>query len=312
MALFYRISDNQLSSLGEVDKLGFSNEDPYYIPDEYINKKSFVVMRTCHGIGDWCIISAMPRLLKQKYPDCKVYVPSSRMLKTIFGNFLNNWGYGTYDCANVTIDIFKNNPYVDDFIDDIEGEIYHDHYRIYDSTLTKIPLLEQILEFWQFSERERSDSAPEIYFSEENKLQDTRIFNDWGNKKYGYISLSSTYGKTSESNSLLNIVKNMPEDYNWYVYSENAIADTDFSFLKNVVEIKPLKLSIREQMYLKCNAEINVGNETGMNLWSSRYSKSYILSHKYYGKIHGQQYEGKIRKDPFSSGNFVRGVNYIE
>ena len=48
-------------------------------------------MRTCHGLGDWGIISAMPRLLKQKYPHCKVYVPSIKLIQKIFGDleFLN-------------------------------------------------------------------------------------------------------------------------------------------------------------------------------------------------------------------------------
>jgi hypothetical protein len=224
---------------------------------------------------------------------------------------LDNWGYGIYDCSNVTSDIFSNNPYVDSFIDGISGEVYHDHYRLYDNDNTKIPLLEQMLNFWQFNENERFDSAPEIYFSDQEKSLSTKIFNDWSGKKYGYISISSTYGKTSESQGLLEIVKTFEEDYNWYYYGENPIRDTDFGFLKNVVEVKPMGLSIREQMYLKCNAEVNVGNETGMNLWSSRYSKSYILSHKYYGKIHGPKNEGKPRKDPFSSGNYVKTVTYV-
>ena len=96
-----------------------------YIPDEYLENGEFVVMRTCHGIGDWCIISKLPRLLKQKYPNCKVYVPSQKMLKSVFGNMLDTWGYGVYDASNVSYDVFQNNPYVDEFIDSIEGEIFH-------------------------------------------------------------------------------------------------------------------------------------------------------------------------------------------
>ena len=70
MALFWRINSNQLTPLYETQHVGFPINDPSYIPDEYLNNKKFIVFRTCHSIGDWGIISAFPRLLKQKYPDC--------------------------------------------------------------------------------------------------------------------------------------------------------------------------------------------------------------------------------------------------
>ena len=84
MAGFFRIYNNQLSLAGDTKRLGFSSNNPMFIPDEYLERKEFVVMRTCHGIGDWCVISGLPRLLKEKYPDCKVYIPSSAMLKNIY------------------------------------------------------------------------------------------------------------------------------------------------------------------------------------------------------------------------------------
>ena len=61
-----------------------------------------MIFRTAWGIGDWGIISSMPRLLKQKYPNCKVYVPSKNLIKNMFG----------ID-TNVVETIFKNNPYID-------------------------------------------------------------------------------------------------------------------------------------------------------------------------------------------------------
>ena len=130
MKTFFRIFNNKLHSI-EVDDIGFPSTDPSYIPDEYLEKKEFMVMRTCHGIGDWCIISAIPRLLKEKYPDCKVYVPSNIMLKNLFGSMLNNWGYGTFDAGTISKVVFENNPFVDGFIDEYSGEVFHDHYRIF-------------------------------------------------------------------------------------------------------------------------------------------------------------------------------------
>ena len=56
---------------------------------------------------------------------------------------------------------------------------------------------------------------------------------------------------------------------------------------------------------------VNIGNETGTNLWSAKYSTSYILGHKKYGKIHGARLENTTRKNTYKSGNFVRKINYI-
>jgi len=313
MATFFRINNNKLMSAGETKRLGFSSKDPMFIPDAYLEKQEFIVMRTCHGIGDWCIISAMPRLLKEKYPNCKVYIPSSNMLKSIYGNMLNTWGYGTYDCSQITHDIFQCNPYVDDFIDDYPGEIFHDHYKIYDELNDKIPLVEQMLKFWQFTNEEinNMDSTPDIFFSEEEtQFGETLIKNYWGGDSFGYLGLTSTFGNTSDSEPLINKVKEY-KDMNWFYYGETPLETTDLSFLKNVINIKDLKLNLRQQMFLKTRAKINIGNETGTNLWSSKYSLSYILGHKRYGKIHGALLENTVRKNPYKSGNFVRKINYI-
>jgi len=311
MAIFFRINNNKLSVAGNTPRLGFSNNNASYIPDEYLQQQEFVVMRTCHGIGDWCIISAMPRLLKQKYPNCKVYVPSDNMLKQMFGQMLNNWGYGTFDCSQMPYHIFNNNPYVDDFIDNYYGEIFHDHYKIYNEEEDKIPLLEQMLKFWQFSEKEFTDSAPEIYFSnEEKEFGDTLIKKNTLSKDFGYIGASSTYGTSGDTNLIINKIKEYPELI-WFYYGEQPIEDTDLNFLENTISVKDMNLTIRQQMYLKCKAKVNVGNETGMALWASRYSPSYVLSHKFYVKVHGPQSEGKPRKRPFLQGNFVKTSKYL-
>ena len=64
---FFRINNNKLSSAGETELVGFDKTNPMYIPDDYLENGEFLIMRTCHGIGDWCIISGIPRLLKEKY-----------------------------------------------------------------------------------------------------------------------------------------------------------------------------------------------------------------------------------------------------
>ena len=72
-----------------------------------------------------------------------------------------------------------------------------------------------------------------------------------------------------------------------------------------------MNLNIRQQMYLRCKAKVNVGNETGMTLWCAKYSDTYVLGNKFYGPVHGAELKGKPRKDPFKSGNFINKINYL-
>ena len=310
MKTFFRIFDNKLYGI-QRDNIGFSINDAMYIPDEYLENKKFMVMRTCHGIGDWVLLSGMPRLLKEKYPDCKVYVPSSIMLKKIFGEMLNNWGYGTFDASKISEIVFESNPYIDGFVDEIDGEIFHDHYKIFDESNDKVPLLKQMLMFWQFKDDEMLDTTPDFYPSEEEKEWIKRFIQRWELDKYSYISVSSTFGNTSDSDTLIEKIKRKDsEDMKWLYYGEVSLDKSPLNFL-DAIEIKELGLSIREQQYLKINAKYNFGNETGMNLWTPKYSKTYVISNKYYGPVHGGKNEGKVRKRPFKSGNFVNEVNYL-
>ena len=310
MKTFFRIFDNKLYGI-QRENIGFSVNDAMYIPDEYLENKKFMVMRTCHGIGDWVLLSGMPRLLKEKYSDCKVYVPSSVMLKKIFGEMLNNWGYGTFDASKISEIVFESNPYVDGFVDEIDGEIFHDHYKIFDESNDKVPLLKQMLMFWQFKDDEMLDTTPDFYPNENEKEWIKRFTQRWELDKYSYISVSSTYENTSDSNILIEQIKRKDfGDMKWLYYGEVPLDKSPLNFL-DAVEIKELNLSIREQQYLKVNAKYNFGNETGMNLWTPKYSETYVIGNKYYGPVHGGNNEGKVRKRPFKSGNFVNRVNYL-
>jgi|TARA_B100000073_G_scaffold224063_1_gene186640 hypothetical protein len=310
MKTFFRIFDNKLYGI-QRENIGFSVNDAMYIPDEYLENKKFMVMRTCHGIGDWVLLSGMPRLLKEKYSDCKVYVPSSVMLKKIFGEMLNNWGYGTFDASKISEIVFESNPYVDGFVDEIDGEIFHDHYKIFDESNDKVPLLKQMLMFWQFKDDEMLDTTPDFYPNENEKEWIKRFTQRWELDKYSYISVSSTFGNTSDSNILIEQIKRKDfGDMKWLYYGEVPLRKSPLNFL-DAVEIKELNLSIREQQYLKVNAKYNFGNETGMNLWTPKYSETYVIGNKYYGPVHGGNNEGKVRKRPFKSGNFVNRVNYL-
>ena len=310
MKTFFRILDDQLYGF-QTDEIGFSIDDPSYMPDDVLESQRFMVMRTCHGIGDWVLLSSMPRLLKLKYPNCKVYVPSKKLMKKIFGDLLDTWGYGTFDASTIPEIVFKNNPYVDDFVDEFKDEIFHDHYKIFNSNEDKIPLVEQMIKFWQFTKNEIQDTTPDFYLSAKEK--------DWFNEfndfeKYGYILTSSSFGAGANPDNLLSFIKKKADSIKkWYYYGEIKFKDSLFNFLDkdNVIEIKPLNLSIRQQQILKVCAEENFGNETGMNLWTSKYSKCYVLQNLHYSFFHGGDKVGKIRERPFKSGNYVEKINYI-
>tara|TARA_B100001778_G_C18567031_1_gene620650 strand:+ start:242 stop:1177 length:936 start_codon:yes stop_codon:yes gene_type:complete len=311
MKTFFRIFNNGLYGV-QVENIGFPVTNPSYIPDAYLKNGEFVVMRTCHGLGDWALLSAIPRLLKNKYDGCKVYIPSKRMLKNLFGEMLNNWGYGTFDASEIAEIVFKSNPYVDDFVDSHDGEIFHDHYKIFDEGNDRISLVEQMMRFWQLKDSDMVDTTPDFYPNESEK----NFFNQFIshhklNSKYSYVSVSSTFENTANPEILLNKIKEKDsEDMKWIYYGEVPLKDSMLNFL-DAIEIKDMGLTIREQQMLKVNADYNFGNETGMNLWTTKYSETYVLNNKYYGPLHGGKNQGKVRERPFKSGNFVNGVNYL-
>ena len=227
--IFWRILDNKVYAIGETNKLGFEESEGLRIPDEYLERQEFTILRAAWGIGDWGIISAMPRLLKQKYPNCKIYIPSKKLIKKLFN----------ID-TNIMYDIFKNNPYVDEFKDEIKGEIFHDHYRIYDKDNPNIPLIEQMLKFWQFENKKYKDSQPELYWTnEEKELGD-------------YI-----------------IQKHIP----YFYWSVKPLNKTSFNFINKALNLRHINLRI--QLYIKSKAKLNISNQCGTNHLVVRYSKVY-------------------------------------
>ena len=287
---FWRIFDNTLYSTGEVLNLGFEESEGLRIPDEYLEKQEFMIFRTAWGIGDWGIISAMPRLLKQKYPDCKVYLPSSDFIKKLFDVDIN-----------VVESVFKNNPYVDGFKDESNEEIFHDQYRIYNNEKTDIPLVEQMLRFWQFEENEYKDSQPELYFSDDEKELGDAIIKEYiGDDDFGCLLVSDRFGtlmgklnkKTldRETQEITKFLKNNDLPYFYYTYE--PIKNTPFDFIDKALDMKNMDLRI--QLYIKSKAKVNIGNQCGTNHLVVRYSDVYEVQ----------------RQFPIGS-NLVRGETYL-
>ena len=290
LSIFQRIVDNQLHNIENKLHLGFEESEGLRIPDEYLNEGNFTILRTASGIGDWGIISAMPKLLKNKYPECKVNVPSKKLLKTIFGKDHNN-----------VETIFRNNPYVDEFVDSVDGEIFHDHYRVYDKDNTDIPLIKQILKFWQFEEEEMKDCQPEMYWSPEEETLGNAIIKDrTSGKDFGCLLMSdrfgTQYGKHHEDTFvkdkkvMVDVLKKNPLPY--FYYTHKPLNDTPFDFIDKALDFRNIDLRI--QLYIKSKAKLNVSNQCGTSHLSVRYSECYESQRQY----------------PISH-NFVEGIKYI-
>ena len=274
MPNFFRLNKNGLINLGEVPKLGFSVKDPSFIPDDYIEKGEFLIMRLCNGLGDWGIISAMPRLLKQKYPHCKVYVPSIKLIQKIFGDSTpwKHWPEPEKNCEK----IFINNPYVDGFVNDINDEVFHDHYRLYNDDINT-PLVKQMLKFWGFNEDECKDYEPELYFSnseieEGNKIIKHYIKNeDFG----GFICTSSQLKKGEFFNDKTDILINELNKHKLkYVYYGGVdIKDTPFNNINVVLDFNKVKTDLRVQLYIRSKASVNIGYQSSIFELICRYSQ---------------------------------------
>tara|TARA_X000001382_G_scaffold29487_2_gene18866 strand:- start:1114 stop:1965 length:852 start_codon:yes stop_codon:yes gene_type:complete len=268
--------DGKNYPIEETDKLGFEEKDGLRIPDDYLDNQQFIVMRTAHGIGDWGIISAMPRLLKQKYPNCKVFLPTQLLLKKMFGQSHDN-----------VEKIFAHNPYVDGVVDNFNGEVFHDQYRVYDDTNTDIPLLKQMLRFWQFTDEEMSDSQPEMYWSENEKNFGDMIISDHSKGEFGSLLISDRFGTQfgkhhqesydKDKKVITNLLNEYPLPY--FHWSSNPMRDTPFDFINKALDMRHIDLRI--QLYIKSKAKVNISNQCGTNHLVVRYSKCFESQRQY-------------------------------
>jgi len=287
--IFWRILNNKVYPIKEVSRLGFEESEGLRIPDDYLNKQEFTILRTAWGIGDWGIISAMPRLLKEKYPKCKVYIPSKKLIKDLF----------KID-TDIMYTIFNNNPYINGFVDEIEGEIFHDQYRIYNINNPDIPLLDQMLKFWQFEEDEYKDSQPEIYWSKEEKELGDYIINKYTKNNFGCLLISNRFGTQcgkfdqdtfeKDTHNISKILKENPIPY--FYWSYKPLNKTPFNFINKALNLRHINL--RVQLYIKSKAKLNIGNQCGTNHMAVRYSKV-IESQRQFPLAH----------------NFVKGEIYL-
>lgn len=264
--IFYRTVDNKLHNAGEVQNVGFPLNDASYIPDEYLEKENFVILRTCFGLGDWGIISAFPKKLKEKYPDCYVWIPSPKLLKEMFGHLQSNWSSWD-DPFQVVHTIFDNNPYVDGFIDEFKGEVFNDHYKLYETPKEDVPLLEQILKFWQFDDF--NGIEPEIYWSDSEKQLGDKIINEHTDGNFGTLLIANRYKDDS-----VDLIQNKLDEFDLPMFYWTSKKDSGFKF-KKALDLRHVDMRI--QMYIKSKAIFNVGNQCGVNDTISNYAPTFSV-----------------------------------
>ncbi len=271
--IFWRTYNNKVWDWKQVDRLGFPIECASQIPTSYLERQEFVVLRTCFGLGDWGIISAFPKKLKEKYPNSKVYVPSAALCRKMFGHLKSNWSSWEDPFRTPEI-IFQENPYVDGFIDSFEGEVFNDHFRVYDGDKEE-PLLKQILRFWQFDDLKNID--PQVWWTEEELYQATSIIRETvGTKElgidnpFGTLLLSNRY----EGEGLEKIQQKIDEyELPMFYWVKKEYRNS----LKFTPALNLHHVPIRVQLAIKSMATFNIGNQTGVHDTIAGYAPTYTV-----------------------------------
>lgn len=296
--VFWRIYDNKVNPYSTTKYLGWNENEGIKIAQEFLDKQIFCIMRTCHGLGDWGQISAMPRLLKQKYPDCKVLIPTTDLIKKLFDfperhpmfliktPWVTFWNNPWKNCYN----IFKNNPYIDGFYNETYGEIIHDHFRIYKKPDEDCPIIEQMLRFWNFSDKELEDSIPELYFTQDEIELGDEFIKRHGPKDEKFGCLLISHRANSDWAETLQKIDNVIKNYKLPLFYSSSLPLDNFSckFLENIIN-----LPIRLQLYIRSKAVYNIGNQSGVLECIPRYSKTYVVPR---GPLHE---------------NYIRNIKYI-
>jgi hypothetical protein len=118
-------------------------------------------------------------------------------------------------------------------VDNYAGEIYHDHFRIYDSNNYNIPLVEQMLMFLGFTKEElkNEDTSPMLFFTDTEIEQGENIIKEYfGNEEFCSINLSRRLNLNESNFNKLNNVLTRYKQYK-FLYQ---LSISDKGLLDNV------------------------------------------------------------------------------
>jgi len=274
----------------ETSKLGYDINNPQYISQKYLDEKFFVISRTCLSFGDWVIISAMPRLLKYKYPDSTIVIPSPSLLKQIYPTGI--WNNKHEDFHINVLEVYLHNPYIDGMIDDMPSTgMYHDHFRIYNPSIPNTPLVEQMLMYWRFNQSEIMDSSPELYWSnEEKEIGDQKIKEYLGDKPFGFLYIDDSFFESipdtlPDVGDPLKIRRykiqqkiNEFDNIQWLYYTGKDISETPYKTINKAIDVRSFNVSLRIQNYIKTKSKFIIGHQGGYGTdCMSRYIPCHVV-----------------------------------
>jgi hypothetical protein len=289
--VFWKFINNQIYPVYETNQLGFPIGTEI-LSNEYIqNMKEITLYRSCHAFGDWAMVSAFPRLIKQKYPDKSVLIPSENLINMMFGHVKNNWDQWNNPFKNAQL-VFKNNPYIDGEFDSFEGEILSDHYQLYNPENLYEPIINRLLRIYHFPEEEITDTLPELYFSPYEIDKGNILVQNLSTYYSLIITEKHKFGE--KDNILIELIKQY--DCPCLYWSAFPIENTPYNFIKNKINITDLTNDLRIQLYIRSKAQANFGTQTGVNDIMVRYTSVYVIPHENYN---------------FTAGDFLKEQHYI-
>ena len=75
-------------------------------------------------------------------------------------------------------------------------------------------MVEQMLRFWQFEENEYMDSAPELYFSDEEIKLGDKIISEYAGEEFGCLLLSDRYDYSMDR-LMLDVIDSNLKHFYW-------------------------------------------------------------------------------------------------
>jgi hypothetical protein len=295
--LQYRILDNKIYPQQDVELVGFSKNQDYPVLE---NPEKVLIFRTALGVGDWVMLERLPAAIKKYYPKCEVYLPSPKMIAETFGPLMYQWA--SWGDVSKTVElVFKNNPYVDGYVDTWEGEVYSDHWRIFDETNWKTPLVRQMARFYNIDDDKELDYTPMIYFSEDDIRTGITNINELSGQHTDYNFIHISNRNTGDDNKILldYIKKNKLDELPFLYYYKGDIQETIFKELRLLNNIENIK-DIRSQFFIKSKAKNCIGNQTGAMDVVCGLTKVHALHHS------------ETLYETFRVGNYLPPQSYIK